>query len=349
MELKQAWDEVAEAWIEWARAPDHDSYWRFHRRYLLGLLPAPGAVTLDVGCGEGRVGRDLAEIGHHVISLDPSSAMVTAAEDAAGPDDGPLVRGDGIRLPFASGSVDLVVAFMSVQDMDEPERFFTEAARVLMPGGRVHLAIVHPLNSGGYFEEMENGLAFVLREPYLERRTVVDEIERSGLRMSFASEHRPMEQYSRWLERAGFVIERLREPTSPEEGDKWRDIPLFAHLVAIRPPVSGPTDRRLFHISSPDDAERLRSTGRHEPVSLATEGFVHCSTAAQVVASTERHFAADAELVLVELDPELVEDDVRWPEVYPGQRFPHLHGPLTASSVVSVHPWGPADRRAWGV
>ncbi|MEM9606919.1 MAG: DUF952 domain-containing protein, partial [Actinomycetota bacterium] len=62
--------------------------------------------------------------------------------------------------------------------------------------------------------------------------------------------------------------------------------------------------------------------------------------------TTERWLAGVDDLVLVELDVDRL-DDLRWPEVYPGQHFPHLHGPVPSEAVVRVHPWRPADRAAW--
>lgn len=104
----------------------------------------------------------------------------------------------------------------------------------------------------------------------------------------------------------------------------------------------------IFHITTAADADRLMADGTLEPPSLAAEGFVHCSTEEQVVATTERWFAPDAELVLLEFDPERLGDaELRWPEVYPGQRFPHVHGPLRAEAVVARLPWDPGDREAW--
>ena len=104
---------------------------------------------------------------------------------------------------------------------------------------------------------------------------------------------------------------------------------------------------RIFHITTAADADRLMAEGQLAPPSLAAEGFVHCSTDAQVVATTERWFLPGAELVLLELDPDRLGAELRWPEVYPGQRFPHVHGPLRAEAVVARVPWGPADRAAW--
>ncbi|MGI9613400.1 MAG: DUF952 domain-containing protein [Acidimicrobiales bacterium] len=108
-----------------------------------------------------------------------------------------------------------------------------------------------------------------------------------------------------------------------------------------------PHKERIFHIATPDDAERLRGGGVLWPSSLETEGFVHCSTATQVVVTTARHFAAGAVLVLVELDAEAIVSELQWPEVYPGEYFPHLHAPLHPSAVIALHPWGPDDRLRW--
>ena len=58
MSLRAAWERNALAWAQWARAPMHDSYWRFHRDQFLALLPPPRRLALDLGCGEGRLSRE---------------------------------------------------------------------------------------------------------------------------------------------------------------------------------------------------------------------------------------------------------------------------------------------------
>lgn len=342
--LRDEWEAEAERWIAWARAPGHDSYWKHHRRQLLGVLPAPGRCTLDVGAGEGRLTRDLALLGHAVVGLEPSSTMATAA--ATLDDAPPVVRGDAASLPVADGAVDLVVAFMSLQDVDELEASMAEIGRVLEPGGRAVVAIVHPILSAGGWN-FGTGTSSQIGAGYLTRSRTDDTAERDGLTMRFVSEHRPLVDYSRAVESAGLVVEALREPTDPAAGNSWSGVPLFLHLRLVKPPVVPMVGRRIFHITSPVDADRLVTTGTLEPPSLSSEGFAHCSTAAQVVATTERWLADVEDLVLVELDVECLDADVRWPEVYPGQRFPHVHGPLGGDAVVRVHPWRPADRAAW--
>src|SRR4051812_36904139 len=53
------------------------------RRHLLEIVlrRAPGPLcVLDVGCGDGRDSIWLADLGHHVIGLDPAESMLEAAE-----------------------------------------------------------------------------------------------------------------------------------------------------------------------------------------------------------------------------------------------------------------------------
>jgi ubiquinone/menaquinone biosynthesis C-methylase UbiE len=170
MSLRDAWDTHAEDWIRWARAPGHDSYWRFRGRRFLELVPEPGRLTLDVGGGEGRLGRDLQGRGHRVVEVDGSPAMARAAATH----DEPMVVavGDAARLPVRDGVADLAVAFMSLQDIDDLDGAIGEVARVLERGGRLCLAIVHPVNSAGRFEG-ESGdptRPFVVRGSYFEER-----------------------------------------------------------------------------------------------------------------------------------------------------------------------------------
>jgi SAM-dependent methyltransferase len=82
MELGDFWERQAEDWVRWAREPGHDSYWRFHRNCFLELLPPAGRLTVDVGCGEGRLARDLRALGHTVIAVDRSPTMVRHAREA---------------------------------------------------------------------------------------------------------------------------------------------------------------------------------------------------------------------------------------------------------------------------
>jgi ubiquinone/menaquinone biosynthesis C-methylase UbiE len=233
--LRDAWEGEARNWAAWARRPGHDSYWRFHRDRFLELLPPPGRLALDAGCGEGRLPRDLKARGYRVIGVDASPTLIRLAQEADGGGDYRVA--DAASLPFDDASADLVIAFMSLMDMDDMDAALREAARVLEPGGRFCLALVHPINSAGAFLSEERNSPFVIEQSYFEQRRYADSIERDGLRMTFSSYHRPLEGYFTPLEAAGFLVERLREipDTTEPPGARWRRVPLFVHLRALKP------------------------------------------------------------------------------------------------------------------
>ena len=239
-DLRNAWDERARAFISWARKPDHDSYWQYHRDQFFELLPEPGRRTLDLGCGEGRLSRDLKLLGHEVVGIDGSPTMIAAARELDAEQEFHVA--DAAALPFSDSSFDLVVAFMSLQDVDDYRGAISEAARVLEAGGRLCLAIVHPLNSAGGFVNDDADSPFVVAGSYLGESYYSDEIVRDGLEMTFVSAHRPIGAYADALADAGFVIERLRETDVPEEAvrrprsRRWQRLPLFFHVRALKLP-----------------------------------------------------------------------------------------------------------------
>jgi ubiquinone/menaquinone biosynthesis C-methylase UbiE len=230
--LRERWEEQAPNWIRWAREPGHDSYWRFHRAGFLASLPPPGRLTLDIGCGEGRVTRDLLALGHHVIGVDQSTAMIAAAREAD--PEGEYVVADAAELPFEDGSADLVISFMALMDMDEMAGAVREVARVLEPAGRFVVAVVHPINSAGEFVPRQgvDDAPFVI-ESYLESRPYEDYLERDGLEMTFSSFHFTLEDYSRAFEAAGFLLSEIRE-LYDDENPRWRRVPLFLRWIAVK-------------------------------------------------------------------------------------------------------------------
>lgn len=225
-----SWESEASNWIAWARKPGFDSYWRFHRDEFLRLVPRPGKLTLDVGCGEGRFSRDLASLGHRVVGVDPAPTMLAAARETDPA--GEYVDGTAEKLPFEDGTADLVVAFMSLMELDDIRGAAVEIARVLEPGGTLVAAVVHPLNSATLPRD-EDTDRFRIRT-YRATHLYSDSIDRNGLQMTFRSFHYSLEDYWRAIRDAGFVVDELRE-IYDDAHPLWRELPLFLHLRALKP------------------------------------------------------------------------------------------------------------------
>jgi SAM-dependent methyltransferase len=236
MTLRDAWDRQADEWGRFVRTPDADrTNERFNLPRLLDLLPPPGRATLDLGCGEGRLGRELVRLGHRVVGVDSSPRMVELASESH-----EAVVADAAALPFPDGSFDLVTAFMSLMDMDDMAGAVREAGRVLEPGGAFCFCITHPISTAGRFAEREAHAPFVVTGSYFEERRADETWEREGVKIEFAALHRPLEAYAVALEVAGFVIERLREHPFPrdawrnEASARWTRVPLFLHVRAVK-------------------------------------------------------------------------------------------------------------------
>lgn len=206
--LTEAWDDAAEAWIRWARTPGHDDFYeRYNLPQFLELLPQPGRLTLDLGAGEGRLGRVLRDRGHRVVGVEPSWTLARAARKAR--PEIPIARADGIAVPVATAAADLVVCFMVLQDVDDLAAVTGEIARVLAPDGVACVAIVHPMVSSGFFDPDEP-LLYVGRYFDVMRSSFL--VERDGIPFTFHSVHRSLEGYSRAFEAAGLVTVAVREP-----------------------------------------------------------------------------------------------------------------------------------------
>lgn len=97
------------------------------------------------------------------------------------------------------------------------------------------------------------------------------------------------------------------------------------------------TAKTIYKICTRAEWDAAVETGRFEgaPVDLA-DGYIHFSTAGQVIETARRHFAGQTDLVLVAVDVNALGPDLKWEPSRGGDLFPHLFCPLPASAAVSV-------------
>jgi uncharacterized protein (DUF952 family) len=95
----------------------------------------------------------------------------------------------------------------------------------------------------------------------------------------------------------------------------------------------------IFHLATPDELAAAQARGSVAPASLAAEGFVHCSVAAQLDDTIGRHFDGVDALVLLRLHGDGLGDALRWEESRPGELFPHVYRAIRLDEVAEAVPW----------
>lgn len=228
------WEPEAENWVRWARTPGFDAYWHFHDSFFDSILPAAGRRTLEIGCGEGRVARDLVARGHSVVAIDTARTLVRYAIDAD--PHATYAVANGADLPFPDGCFDVVVAYNALQVVGDMAGTVREASRVLSRSGCLCACVAHPVTDLGHFIGGD-GPRLTVRPDYFESRRVEEREESDGHAMTFRGWTYSLEHYALALEAAGLRIEALREPVPPPTAHKyamWRAIPLFLNFRAVK-------------------------------------------------------------------------------------------------------------------
>jgi ubiquinone/menaquinone biosynthesis C-methylase UbiE len=233
---RSGWEDEAESWVRWARTEGHDAYWFYRQSFFERMVPPPGARTVELGSGEGRVSRDLRDRGHRTVGVELSPTLVRHARDAD--PGGTYLLADASKLPLADASCDLVVAYNTLMDIADMDAAVAEAGRILVPGGRFCVCVTHPMSNTGHFDGPAPDATFVVSTTYFGRRRFEGTEARDGLTMTFRGWSYALEEYALAFERAGFLIEAMREPV-PEAGEphllRWWRVPLFLHIRAVRP------------------------------------------------------------------------------------------------------------------
>ncbi len=100
----------------------------------------------------------------------------------------------------------------------------------------------------------------------------------------------------------------------------------------------------LYHIAIAEQWQAAQATGLYVADSLATEGFIHCSTSAQILAVANAFFRGQSGLLLLEIEGDRLVSELRVEWVDTGdlfgpempREFPHVYGPIHVDAVVGV-------------
>ena len=214
------WEEHAAWWIEGFTDGADPEYEEQIVPMAIRELAGYGRI-LDVGCGDGQIGRAIASAhGSCVVGLDPTWNQVKVADErsrARAELATSILQGEAARLPFGDGVFDAAVACLVFEHIVDVDSAIAEISRTLRPGGRFAFFLNHPLlqtPGSGWIDDQ------ILDPPeqywrigdYLVEEQTIEEVEKDVF-IPFI--HRPLSRYVNTLVRHGFVLTGMEEPAPP--------------------------------------------------------------------------------------------------------------------------------------
>jgi ubiquinone/menaquinone biosynthesis C-methylase UbiE len=153
-----------------------------------------GKQVLDVGCGTGRHSIQLKKAGATVTAIDFSERMLECARVKDGAADICFRQHDlGTRFPFPDAGFDQVVCALVLDHIADLNLLFAEMKRVLKPGGRVVVSVMHPAillrNSRARFTDPKSGKVTYPESVPNQLSDYVNAALASGATLEHLSEH----------------------------------------------------------------------------------------------------------------------------------------------------------------
>ena len=161
-----------------------------------------GLEILDAGCGSGPLMEALRGKDAVVSGFDLSPAMVELARQRLGEDADVRVADLGAPLPYPDDSFDLVVASLSLHYVKDWNSAMAELRRVLRPGGRLIVSIIHPTVYAIVYPEADYFALTQYSEDY--------DFGEGTVWMTYW--HRPLQEVINTFITAGFGIKTVTEP-----------------------------------------------------------------------------------------------------------------------------------------
>ena len=244
---KTSWGKEASWYAEHLEQSD-----TYHAKVILPNLerivaPAKGLSILEIGCGEGFFARAFGEAGATVIASDIGKELIAVAKEKGG---GPTYHvSPGEDLTWVKPhSQDVVIAVLTLQNMEKIEPVMKQVAWTLKKGGRFIFVLNHPAfripkaTAWGFDEETSTQYRRI--DAYLSARREKMDMHpgKKGAGSYTYSFHRSLQDYMKGLRAAGLAVTRLEEwishktsepgPKANAENIARKEFPLFMMIEA---------------------------------------------------------------------------------------------------------------------
>ncbi|OUL23650.1 SAM-dependent methyltransferase [Nostoc sp. T09] len=204
------------------------------------IQPINGKRILDLGCGNAAIGREL--LAHGAASytgIEGSHKMAAVATKTLADTAGQIIEQTIENWTYSHAAFDLVIAQLSLHYVADLAPICTQIFQTLTPAGLFVFSVEHPVITSSD----KGWTSGTLRQDW-----VVDNYFTTGLRVTHwlggtvQKYHRTVEDYFHLLNKAGFIIEDLREACPQREHfqevqtyERRKRIPLFLILAARKP------------------------------------------------------------------------------------------------------------------
>ncbi len=161
-----------------------------------------GLEVLDAGCGSGPLTQALRARDAVVSGFDLSPVMVELARTRLGDEADLRVADLGAPLPYPDDRFDLVVASLSLHYVKDWASALAELRRVLKPGGRLTVSIIHPMVYAIVYPEAN----------YFALTQYSEDYDYGDQTVWMTYWHRPLQDVIGAFVHAGFRIKTVTEP-----------------------------------------------------------------------------------------------------------------------------------------
>jgi ubiquinone/menaquinone biosynthesis C-methylase UbiE len=236
-----SWDRIADQWTDHADSNDYRNVFLIPHTFAL-LGEVAGKRVLDVGCGEGGYSRILARKGADVTAIDGSARLIDIARRRTEKESLTIafeVRNANSLHGLEEGSFDIVLAAMSLMDVEDYDGAVGEIYRVLRKGGEFLMSITHPCFAGRgsrWWRNADGVMDHYAIDNYMNREAW-EEFVTDKFTAPVLFRHMPLEGFISPLLGLGFRLILFKEPTpTPEqvlESERLRRlnrIPLFLFM-----------------------------------------------------------------------------------------------------------------------
>jgi SAM-dependent methyltransferase len=204
---------------------------------IVELIGAPaGKRVLDLGCGDGAIGRELLDLGAAVyVGVEGSRKMAALAAQTLEGTRGRVITQRIEEWTATPGEFDIVLSRLALHYVADLAPVLGNVSQGLSPGGRLVFSVEHPV-----ITSYDNSLprqAWIVDDYFVTGKRVTEWMGGSVVKY-----HRTLEDYFGLVQAAGLRVDELREARpqpqyfhDSQNYERRKRIPLFLILSACKP------------------------------------------------------------------------------------------------------------------